>query len=114
MTQKSKETFLNQTPKNNSFSGNNNLYLFISKLLFFLLSVQHKMRRVSWPTILIMVIVALLVVEHVVVPAAAGRVLMEKSGDGRATVMSVEKMKSTVGSWFQRLASGPSPRGRGH
>ena len=25
-----------------------------------------------------------------------------------------EKMKSTVGSWFQRLASGPSPRGRGH
>ncbi|CAG7884591.1 hypothetical protein BRARA_K00021 [Brassica rapa] len=73
------------------------------------------MRRVSWSTILIVVMmVSLLVVEHVVVPAAAGRVLMEKSGDGRATVMSVEKMKSTVGSWFQRLASGPSPRGRGH
>ncbi|CAH2077683.1 unnamed protein product [Thlaspi arvense] len=58
--------------------------------------------------------VALLVVEHVVIPAEAGRVLTEKFGDGRATVMSVERMKSTVDSWFQRLASGPSPRGRGH
>ncbi|KAF8090762.1 hypothetical protein N665_0468s0039 [Sinapis alba] len=69
------------------------------------------MRRVSWSTILIVVMmVSLFVVEHV----AAGRVLMEKTGDGRATVMSVEQMKSTVDSWFQRLASGPSPRGRGH
>ncbi|KAF8094331.1 hypothetical protein N665_0365s0018 [Sinapis alba] len=72
------------------------------------------MRRVSWSTVLIMVVVALLVVEHVVVPAAAGRVLMEKLVDGRATMMSVEKMTSTVDLWFQRLASGPSPRGRGH
>lgn len=52
--------------------------------------------------------------EHVVVPAAAGRVLTEKLGDGRATMMRVEKMTSTVDFWFQRLASGPSPRGRGH
>ncbi|KAF3571318.1 hypothetical protein F2Q69_00060457 [Brassica cretica] len=72
------------------------------------------MRGVSWPTILIMMIVALLVVEHVVVPAAAGRVLTEKLGDGSATMMRVEKMTSTVDFWFQRLASGPSPRGRGH
>ncbi|KAL0739109.1 hypothetical protein Bca4012_015319 [Brassica carinata] len=75
---------------------------------------HNNMRRVSWSTILIVVMmVSLLVLEHVVVPAAAGRVLMEKSGDGRE-MMSVEKMKSTVDSWFQRLASGPSPRGRGH
>ncbi|ESQ54405.1 hypothetical protein EUTSA_v10026809mg [Eutrema salsugineum] len=73
------------------------------------------MRRVSWSTILFVVMmVALLVVEHVVVPAAAGRVLTENLGEGRATVMEVEKMKSTVDSWFQSLASGPSPRGRGH
>ncbi|KAJ0263129.1 PAMP-induced secreted peptide 1 [Hirschfeldia incana] len=73
------------------------------------------MRKVGWSTILIVVmIVSLLVVEHVVVPAAAGRVLMEKPGDEGAAVTSVEKMKSTVESWFQRLASGPSPRGRGH
>ena len=72
------------------------------------------MRRVSWSTVLIVVVmVSLFLVEHVVVPAAAGRVLTEKSGDGSAT-MTVEKMKSTVDSWFQRLASGPSPRGRGH
>ncbi|AEE85489.1 PAMP-induced secreted peptide 1 [Arabidopsis thaliana] len=72
------------------------------------------MRRVSWSTVLIVVVmVSLFFVEHVVVPAAAGRVLTEKSGDGSAT-MTVEKMKSTVDSWFQRLASGPSPRGRGH
>ncbi|CAH8314523.1 unnamed protein product [Eruca vesicaria subsp. sativa] len=72
------------------------------------------MRRISWSTVLIMVVVALLVVEHVVVPAAAGRVLTEKLGGGRATAMRVEMMKSTVDSWFQRLASGPSPKGRGH
>ncbi|KAJ0250916.1 PAMP-induced secreted peptide 1 [Hirschfeldia incana] len=72
------------------------------------------MRRVSWSTILIMVVLALLVIEHVVVPAAAGRVLTEKLGDGRATMMRVEKITSTVDFWFQRLASGPSPRGRGH
>lgn len=73
------------------------------------------MMRLSRSTVLIVVLVlALLVVEHVVVPAAAGRVLTEKLGDGRVTVMRMEKMKSTVDSWFQRLASGPSARGRGH
>ncbi|XP_010447977.1 PREDICTED: uncharacterized protein LOC104730500 [Camelina sativa] len=72
------------------------------------------MRRVSWSTVLIVVLmVALFVVEHVVVPAAAGRVLTDKSDNGSAR-MTVEQMKSTVDSWFQRLASGPSPRGRGH
>ncbi|CAF2148195.1 hypothetical protein BRARA_A00874 [Brassica rapa] len=73
------------------------------------------MRRVSWSTVLIVVmIVSLLVVEHVVLPAEAGRVLTEKLGDGSATVIRVERMKSTVDYWFQRLASGPSPSGRGH
>ncbi|KAL1203183.1 PAMP-induced secreted peptide 1 [Cardamine amara subsp. amara] len=72
------------------------------------------MRRVSWSTVLVVVMmVVLLVVEHVVVPAAAGRVLTEKPGETKAT-LTVENMKSTVDSWFQRLASGPSPRGRGH
>ncbi|XP_023635455.1 uncharacterized protein LOC111829722 [Capsella rubella] len=64
------------------------------------------MRRVSWSTVLIVVVmVAFFVVEQ----ASAGRVLTERSENG-----TVEKMKSTVDSWFQRLASGPSPRGRGH
>lgn len=66
------------------------------------------MRRVSWSTILIVaMMVALVVVEQVVVPAAAGRILPEET-------VRMEKVKSTVDSWFQRLASGPSPRGRGH
>lgn len=66
------------------------------------------MKRVSWSTILIVtMIVALLVIEQVVVPAAAGRILPEET-------VRMEKVKSTVDSWFQRLASGPSARGRGH
>ncbi|CAN8326277.1 unnamed protein product [Cochlearia groenlandica] len=69
------------------------------------------MSRVSWSIVFILVVMVSLLL---VVPAAAGRALTEKPGNGIATVMSVDKLKWTVDSWFQRLASGPSPRGRGH
>ncbi|CAN8273559.1 unnamed protein product [Cochlearia groenlandica] len=69
------------------------------------------MSRIRWSTtILIMLVIVVLLVA----PSAAGRVLKERLRDGGATVMKAETVKSTVDYWFQRLASGPSPRGRGH
>ncbi|CAN8230165.1 unnamed protein product [Cochlearia groenlandica] len=70
------------------------------------------MRRVSWSTVFTVVVMVAL---SVLVPATTpGRVLREKSGPGETRTLSVEMMKSKIDSWFQRLASGPSPRGRGH
>ncbi|KAJ0034977.1 hypothetical protein Pint_26019 [Pistacia integerrima] len=67
-------------------------------------------------TLLIVLVISVAVLSHVGVEAS--RVLHEDFGGANHlenySTSAYEKAKTTMSLWLERLASGPSPRGRGH